>query len=152
MLQGVGRVGWVADTQPPDVNPNHPRLWHAREAGLNVGDVVPPGRFAQITISLGAAGTVGPTGSPHFHRENLLELFRITRTYAPISRLSCAFAYESKSVAIDTATNRQNACYEVEPIDPRELMTRHDMLWLTWMGEAGKGFESVIEFMGCYWN
>jgi hypothetical protein len=129
-----------------------PTLWHVREPDLNVGDIVEPGRWGRIVIQSGAYGEDQRAGSPHFFREHLLELFRVTSTEAPASRLACAFAYESHEIAVVTAAQRGQACFEVEPVDPGRPLSRHDMLWITWIGEPGADVNRVANQLRGYWS
>lgn len=128
------------------------RLWHVREPGPTVGDVIQPGRWGRIVVQSGAYALDQPNGSPHFFREQLLELFRVTRTHVPISRLACAFAYESQTSAMEEAAQRGQACFEVTPSDLSQPISRHDMLWITWIGEPGADFNRVGRQLQGYWS
>ena len=134
-----------------------PALWHVRFDDRTVGEIVEPGQWGRIVTMSGAYGTDQPTGSPFHFREHLLELFRVTQTDVAVSRLACAFAFESRDVALETARLRNasgvpHACYAVEPVDATRPMSRHDMLWITWMGEPKADYNRVAEWLGQYWN
>jgi hypothetical protein len=132
----------VTATQPETVRSPVPRLWRFQSSDLAVGDIIEPGRWGQTTIQFGAYRDDDNARhrSAHFHREHLLELFRVTQTSVPVSRLMCAYGFESLHSAITRAIEYGLACYEVEPVDLNQPTSRHDMVWITQMGEPGAGF------------
>jgi hypothetical protein len=131
-----------------------PRLWHVSQLDLQMDAVILPGNWGQTTIRCGAYRDDDDARhrSAHFHREHLLELFRVTQTSVPVSRLTCAYGFESRASALARATSDRLACYEVEPVDPNQPVSRHDMVWVTRMGEPGTGFDSVVSQLHAYWS
>jgi hypothetical protein len=124
-----------------------PRLWHIPKVGLSIGEVVPPGRFGRACIAGGAGGPL------YFYRECLIELVRVTRASpGAVSRLTCAFAFESREIATALAAHFGQPCFEVEPVDPSAPISRHDMEWISWMGRPGTPPSGVVEAIERYWN
>lgn len=124
---------------------NRTRLWHVREEILTPGMVIEPGRWGRTIIATGAK-------HPHFYREHFLELWRCSQTQVPVSRLACAFAYEDRNAAVEFARDDGLHVYEVEPVDHEDKPFRADMLWLTWMGEAGSTFQQMVSQCRAYWS
>ena len=87
---------------------------------------------------------------PFWYREHLLELWRTAYTTVPVSRLACAFAHESYEQAKSYATQSEYV-YRVMP-ESHDFALRADMLWLTWMGEAGATPEKVFSWCSSYWS
>lgn len=123
-----------------------PRLWHTPDIALSVGDIIPPGRFGQASVAGGAAGDW------YFFRECLVEHIRILRAPGAVSRLNCAFAFESHKIATICATAVDQPCYEVVPVDPSAPISRHDMAWIDWIGEPGTLPSDVVEAIERYWD
>lgn len=126
--------------------------WHVREPNLDVGGLVLPGRWGSVVLGQGAYGQDTPAGHAHFYRELFLELFRVSHTSVPVSRLNCAYVYEEREDALEVASGRGQACYRVRAADPNAARSRHDMLWITWMSEPGTSFERVVAQAGNYWR
>ena len=63
----------------------------------------------------------------------MYQFVRVARTTATISRLSCAFAFESRQVATTLAAQTQKPCYEVAPVDPGQPIVADDIGWIDWM-------------------
>jgi len=125
------------------------------DVSLNIGDVVPPGRFGQGVIATGGVSDKEPLPPLilFFFRECMIEHFRVTRTpRPPVSRLECAFAFESRDLAVFFAAVSQKPCYEVVPVDPSALISRHDMAWVDWMGQSGTPPRAVAEACERYWD
>jgi hypothetical protein len=123
-----------------------PRLWHTPDIAHGIGDVIPPGRFGRASIAGGAAGNW------YFFRECLIEHIRVSQTLGAVSRLSCAFAFESHQVATICAAASKQPCYEVVPVDPSAPISRHDMAWINWIGNPGTQPDNVIEAIRRYWT
>jgi hypothetical protein len=123
-----------------------PRLWYVSDTHLLPGAFVPPGRFGQAAI---ASGTSGPF---YFFREKLFEYVRVTRTRVRVSRLNCAFAFESRELATTISRTTGEPCYEVVPADPQAPTGRHDMAWVDLAGEAGTRPRDVIGAIESYWS
>lgn len=121
------------------------KYWHVREERLDEGALIAPGRWGTLLVAAGQS-------DPLFFREYLLELWRTTQTNVHVSRLHCAFAYEDPDIASQHAEEETQYLYEVAPADQSELGFRADMLWLTWMGEAGSQYEQTVARCRGYWN
>jgi hypothetical protein len=132
-------------------NPAVPRLWHVSQVPLGVGAIVPPGRFGQAVIAGGAYASSLP-GVSYFFREYMLEFVRVSRTSAVVSRLNCAFAFESQRMANILATQTQKPYYEVTPADPRAPISQHDMGWIDWMSQPRTTPSDVVHAIERYWN
>jgi hypothetical protein len=122
-----------------------PRLWHTPDVALSIGAVIPPGRFGRASI----AG--GGDGSWYFFRECLIEHIRLSRAPGTVSRLSCAFAFESHQIATICAAAVHQPCYEVAPVDLSAPISRHDMAWIGWAGEPGTQPSVAIGAIESYW-
>jgi hypothetical protein len=121
-------------------------LWHIRNEEMAPGSVVPPGRWGSVILAVGAAHS-------HFFRECLLELWRVTRTQVLVSRLNCAFVFESLDEARASAAENPGVfIYRVDGLDSGEEGIRTDMLWLTWMAEPNATFDRVAAQCGSYWS
>jgi hypothetical protein len=118
-------------------------LFHVREEQLTVGAQILPGRWGSIILSQGKQ-------HPFFFREHLLEIWRVQNTYVGVSRLDCAFAHEG-IVQAKQYRNEGEFIYRVVPMDMSAPCTRADMLWLTWMGEAGATTDKVSQWCAAYW-
>ena len=126
-------------------------LWHAREPGLSQGDVISSGRWGQLEIQKGAYRWPDqPGGSWNFYKEHLLELFRISSSDSQVSRLNCVFTFEERDSARHFAAERAHVCYRVEPVEPTAPRTRHDMRWVTVMGNPGTDFDAITAAMEGY--
>ncbi len=121
----------------PQRLPERLPLWHVREDRLALGTVIGPGRWGQIV-------TAGGQQHPFFFREQLLELYRLSQTDVPISRLACSFAFEDRSVAEEWAREDALVIHSVVPTDAEEAGVRLDMLWITWLGEPGSTFQGNL--------
>ena len=127
-------------------------LWHMSHLALSVGDEIQPGRFGQEVIAAG--GQIKkplPAMLPFFYRECMIEHIRVSRAPNAVSRLSCAFAFESHSVATALAAMFRKSCYEVVAIDPSAPISRHDMAWIAWSGKPGTPATDVVEAIESYW-
>lgn len=133
-----------------------PRLWHVSEVSLDIGDIVQSGWFGRGVIATGGMADKEPLPRLilFFFRECMLEHFRVTRAPSAVSRLECAYAFESRDLAIFYATHSEPAqsCYEVVPVDPRAPISRHDMAWIDWMGQPGTPPRAVAEASERYWD
>jgi hypothetical protein len=123
-----------------------PRLWHTPDIALSVGDVIPAGSFGQASIAGGGAGDW------YFFRECLIEHIRVSRVPGAVSRLSCAFAFESHQIATACAAAANQPCYEVVPVDPIAPISRHDMAWIEWIGRPGTQPGNVVAAIERYWT
>jgi hypothetical protein len=116
-----------------------------RAPGLVVGDLIQPGRLGR-DLPTEAAGTA------LFFREYLVELFREKGDRSPVSRLNCAFAFESRDTATFLAAQMRKACFEVEPIDRATEASKHDSNWIGWIGEPGRSVADVLSGIDNYWD
>jgi hypothetical protein len=120
-------------------------LFHQREELLSVGELIEPGGWGKTVLT---------AGQDHrfFFREQFLELWRVTHTECPVSRLNCTFAFEEASVAAEWAADGSSGYYAVEPVDLSAPHARLDMLWLTWLGESNATFERTVAQCKAYWD
>jgi hypothetical protein len=123
-----------------------PPLWHVSDFALSIGDVVPAGTFGEASISGGAEGPW------YFFRECMIELVRATRALGAVSRLECAFAFESRQIAIFLAATSNQSCFRVEPVDSAAPISRHDMAWIDWIGKPGTSPSDVVDAIERYWD
>jgi hypothetical protein len=133
-------------------SPAVPRLWHNSEHVHAAGSVITPGGYGRGLVERGDDATRYSGGKSHFYRENLFEFIRVTRTTAPVSRLSCVFAFESLEKAGMYAQLLNKACYEVLPADPKAPITRHHMAWMDWAGAPGRTPSEVMDAVESYWT
>lgn len=120
-----------------------PLCFHISEKRLQVGETISPGRWGAIVLGKGAQ-------HPFYFREHLLEIWRQRFTNVGISRLRCAYAHETLEQARGYRLEHE-FMYRVTPIDPAVQGVRLDMLWLTWMGEAGSTPEKIASWCTNYW-
>lgn len=119
-------------------------MWHVREALVDRGELIAPGRWGEIITARGQS-------HPFFYREQLLELYRVTETKVPVSRLACAFAFEDRAVAAHWAREGGLFLHRVEPAATNDAGVRLDMLWITWMGEPASTFSMNMSRCRAYW-
>ncbi len=67
-------------------------LWHTREEILDPEARIEPGRWGSTVIA-------GGKQHQYFYREHLLELWRVTQTTVPVSRLACTFTFDDLETA-----------------------------------------------------
>ena len=120
-------------------------LWHVTERLLQPGDEIAPGRYGRIVRERGLQ-------HPHFHREQLLEQCR-EQMGITISRLECSFAFDDLLTASNYAKEAHDeAIFEVELVDVSAPSLRLDILWLTWMVEAGSTDDQQKSWAVAYWR
>lgn len=119
-------------------------LFHVREAPLDQGATIAPGRWGAIVLAHGKE-------HPFFFREHLLEMWRVLKTNVRVSRLNCAFAFESREQAERYAAPNE-VILEVVAVDCLAPSARLDMLWVTWMGEPSVTTERMMGWCSGYWS
>lgn len=120
-------------------------LWHIREDRLPVGAIIPPGRWGSIVLRAGAER------HPLFHRELLMELWRLTQTKVQVSRLTCAFTWADRDYALTRVKTNQHV-HRVEPTDPSAESVLVDALWIDWMGEPVEDAARSFRRLRSYWE
>jgi hypothetical protein len=122
---------------------NLPTLFHVREEPLPPGSIIQPGRWGALVLKGGAT-------EPFFFREHLLEIWRKEKTFVKVSRLACAFAWETREQAEEMASRGQ-FILRVCPVDLHAPRVRLDALWLTRMSEPGASTDKIIQWCDAYW-
>jgi len=118
-------------------------LWHVSEEQLPTGAIIRPGRWGSAVLAQGK-------NHPFFYRELLLELWRIQQSEAPVSRLACCFAFESREDATGWAEQGDHV-HQVRLAQPNAPALRLDMLWISWLGEAASP-EATWRRLSAYWS
>ncbi|MCZ6674221.1 MAG: hypothetical protein O7C75_14925 [Verrucomicrobia bacterium] len=119
------------------------QLYHVREERLPSGTLIQSGRWGETVLKQGG-------DHPFFFREHLLEVWRREKTTVAVSRFACTFAFEGRDQAINFAEQNEFVL-PVVPVDPNAPKAKLDMLWLTWMGDAGATTDKIMEWCASYW-